>query len=232
MQLSERLRTVAGAVTPGHALADIGTDHGYVPIYLVKKGVCPRAIAMDVRQGPLDRARANIRQEGLSDLISCRLSDGLEKLSPDEADTIVIAGMGGALTCRILENGAAFLEAGKELVLGPQSEWFKVRHFLQDHRYQISNEWFLKEDGKYYLVIRAVPRRDAEYAGHDTERYYRYGRILIEERHPVFMEYLEKEYDKKKGILERLKQEGKTDLPRCRELEKEAGEIGEILMSR
>lgn len=157
MELSKRLQTVANAVTPGSRVADVGTDHGYVPIYLVERGLCPGAIAMDVNEGPLARAEEHIRAEGLSDRIQTRKSDGLAALAPEETDAVVIAGMGGALMCRILQDASAFLEAGRELILQPQSEWFKVRRLLSASGYRITKEWFLEEEGKYYVVIKAGP---------------------------------------------------------------------------
>lgn len=157
MELSKRLQTVANAVTPGSRVADVGTDHGYVPIYLVERGLCPGAIAMDVNEGPLARAEEHIRAEGLSDRIQTRKSDGLAALAPEETDAVVIAGMGGALMCRILQDATAFLEAGRELILQPQSEWFKVRRLLSASGYRITKEWFLEEEGKYYVVIKALP---------------------------------------------------------------------------
>ncbi len=105
MQLSERLRAVAALVTSGGTVADIGTDHAYIPIYLIQTGAVSRAIAMDVNQGPLARAREHIAQYGLEASIETRLSDGLAALRPGEADSIVIAGMGGALMVRILDEG-------------------------------------------------------------------------------------------------------------------------------
>lgn len=159
MELSKRLQTVANAVTPGSRVADVGTDHGYVPIYLVERGLCPGAIAMDVNEGPLARAEEHIRAEGLSDRIQTRKSDGLAALAPEETDAVVIAGMGGALMCRILQDATAFLEAGRELILQPQSEWFKVRRLLSASGYRITQEWFLEEEGKYYVVIKAGPAR-------------------------------------------------------------------------
>ena len=157
MELSKRLQTVANAVTLGSRVADVGTDHGYVPIYLVERGLCPGAIAMDVNEGPLARAEEHIRAEGLSDRIQTRKSDGLAALAPEETDAVVIAGMGGALMCRILQDATAFLEAGRELILQPQSEWFKVRRLLSASGYRITQEWFLEEEGKYYVVIKAGP---------------------------------------------------------------------------
>ncbi len=115
VKLSKRLERIASFVQPGSRVADIGTDHGYVPIWLVQKGVCPSALAMDVRKGPLERAEEHVEEVGLSGKIELRLSDGLAKLKAGEADTVVIAGMGGKLTCRILEQGrhVGELERGK-----------------------------------------------------------------------------------------------------------------------
>ena len=107
VKLSARLAAVAALVEPGSRVADVGTDHGYIPIYLVQTGIADRAIAMDVRSGPLERARAHVDRlpPGCRERIETRLSDGLKALSPGEADTVVIAGMGGELMIRILDEG-------------------------------------------------------------------------------------------------------------------------------
>lgn len=110
MVLSERMLAVCRLVSPCTCLADIGTDHAYVPIFLVRQGVVRRAIAMDVGRGPLQHAQQDIEAEGLSDRIETRLSDGLRGLKEGEADTILIAGMGGALTIRIMTEGLHLLD--------------------------------------------------------------------------------------------------------------------------
>ena len=107
VKISERLRTAAGLIGEGERLADVGTDHGYVPIYLVERKRIPSAIAMDIRTGPLERAREHIRMYGMEDYIQTRLSDGVAALKPGEADAILIAGMGGGLVIHILESGRA-----------------------------------------------------------------------------------------------------------------------------
>lgn len=200
MELSRRLMTVASGVTKGNRLADIGTDHGYIPIYLVQEGICPSAIAMDVNQGPLDRADAHIKEYGLDDKIGTRLSNGLEKLDPSEADSIVIAGMGGSLMTDILTRGMHVVKAGKEFILQPQSEIFKVRHFLHDHGYAIVAEQIVKEDGKYYFIIKAVPGEQK----YEEEYLYEYGEILLREKTPLMMEYLNREMKKYQNIMESL----------------------------
>ena len=120
IQISRRLKAVAALVSPGLVLADVGCDHGYIPIYLIQKGQIPRAIAMDINQGPLLRDREHIREWGLDDYIETRLSDGVEALNPGEAQCLVIAGMGGPLMEKILTQGKHVVENMKELILQPQ----------------------------------------------------------------------------------------------------------------
>ena len=108
MRLSDRLETVVSMVRPAESAADIGTDHGHVPVELVRRGTVKRALAMDVRKGPLSRAEESVAMAGLENRIETRLSDGLEKLSPGEAEAVVIAGMGGELMIHILEPSQSF----------------------------------------------------------------------------------------------------------------------------
>ena len=111
MQLSQRLLAVADLASAGYCLADVGTDHGYIPIYLMEKGNYERAIAMDVRKGPLLRAEENRKSHGFEDRMDLRLSDGVAALREGEADTVVIAGMGGGLVIHILTEGAKVLKS-------------------------------------------------------------------------------------------------------------------------
>ena len=122
MQLSKRLSAVAEFVTPGGCLVDVGTDHGYVPIALLEQKKISSAIAMDVNRGPLERAREHIAQYQMGDYIETRLSDGLHALRAGEGDSLLIAGMGGGLTIRILSEGEPLLSGFRELILEPQSD--------------------------------------------------------------------------------------------------------------
>ena len=200
MQLSERLSAVASLVTEGSRLADVGTDHGYVPIWLIQEGKIPSAIAMDVNRGPLMRAREHIRSQGLEGYIETRLSDGLAALEPGEADCVLIAGMGGALTVRILDRGRDKWKGIREWVLQPQSEIDEVRRFLAREGFSVREEAMVKEDGKYYPMMRAVPgasdyRRESEFL---------FGKQLLEQRNAVLWEYLLREKQKYGQVLERL----------------------------
>lgn len=202
MELSQRLYAVARLVTPGNRLADVGTDHGYIPIYLIKEKKIPYGIAMDINKGPLERAKEHIQAEGLQGQIETRLSDGLEKLTPGEAETAVIAGMGGALTIRILEKDRETAASLKELILQPQSELFAVRRFLAQAGFCIEEEDMVLEDGKYYPMMRAVPG-NMELAG-ELEEYY--GPVLLKKKHPCLRQYLLWERQVKEDILQQLKE--------------------------
>ena len=212
MELSNRLETIASFVTEGYVVADIGTDHGYIPIYLTSNGNCPRAYAMDVNKEPLSRAKTHIEEENAGE-VSCILSDGLHELPQDDVDSIVIAGMGGDLVVRILEQDFDKLANVKELILSPQSHLERVRHFLNDHGFRILEEEFLKEDGKYYVVIRAVHGKQQ----YDKECFYRFGEELILAKHPVLLEYLDQEYVKYSKIKESLTDDSKEHIRRRKE---------------
>ena len=134
-------------------VADVGCDHGYVSIYLVQKGIAKRAIAMDVRQGPLSMAKENISQMGLSDRIDTRLSDGLTCLKDGEADGLVIAGMGGRLIMSILEHLDISSLRIKMALLQPQSELELFREYLGSKGYGIIDERIVLDDGKYYFPM-------------------------------------------------------------------------------
>ncbi len=197
IQISKRLSAIAALVTRGNRLADIGCDHGYLPIYLVQQSYIPGAIAMDVRRGPLSRAREHIQAYGLLDYIECRLSDGLEALEPGEAQTIVIAGMGGTLMEGILSRGAEKLAAVCEVILQPQSNVEHFRRFLGELSFTVVGEDMVEEEGKYYPIMRLVPGTPEE-GWQEAE--YRYGKYLLEAGHPVLKDYLCRE----RARLERL----------------------------
>ena len=227
MQLSKRLQAVARLVTPGSRLADVGTDHGYVPIWLFEQGQILSAIAMDLRKGPLERAREHIQMHGLDAHIETRLSDGLDKLLLGEADSIVIAGMGGMLVVKILSQGQKLLSSVKELILQPQSDLDAVREYLHRTGFVIVKEDMIFEDGKYYPMMKAVHGENTD----DRKIWFLYGRLLLENRHPVLKSYLEKEYDGCCKLLEKLSRTS-TEVAkhRCEELSEKKLLIEEALV--
>ena len=206
VKLSNRLLAVAAFVTDGNVLADVGTDHGYIPIFLVQEKRIPRAIAMDINAGPLERAKEHIDMYGLKDYIETRLSDGVTALSPGEVDTVLVAGMGGGLVMHILEEGKEVCRQAKELILQPQSELERVRAYLWSNGYVILEEDMVLEDEKFYPMMRVVYKNviDAENAGNIL--FCRYGKHLLEQKNEILKQYLEREENLYAGILGNLTQ--------------------------
>ena len=159
MELSKRLQAVANLVTEGLVVADVGTDHGYIPIYLAQTNRCETAIVA----------------YGLSTRITTRLSDGVKALSIGECECVVIAGMGGALTIRIMEEGKEIFRNLKEFVLQPQSELKKVRQYLQENNYCVIAEDMVLDDGKFYPMMKVINGKSPDY----TVVELRYGKKLL-----------------------------------------------------
>lgn len=228
VQLSKRLSAVAQLVTITGILADVGTDHGYIPVYLTGKEQIKKAIAMDVNQGPLERAQEHIRQYGLENRIETRLSDGLQALKPKEVEGIVIAGMGGNLMKRILMQGEQVAHTAKELILEPQSEVMEFRKFLWESGYTIVAEDMVLEDGKYYPMMRVV-YENAQKEIPDVLA-LKYGEKLLEQKHPVLKQYLLWQKMQKEKILGNLQKNAKKDVSsRKEEIEEELSYIAHAL---
>lgn len=233
MELSNRLQAVADMVSVGNVACDAGCDHGYVSIYLIQKGICPSVIAMDVNAGPLAQAKAHIDAFGLGRYIQTRLSDGVTALSAGEADSLILAGMGGRLVIKILTEGKEKISHMKELILQPQSEIEMVRAFLREIGYVISQENMVYEDGKYYPMMKTTRVSENEQVSGQTPympemlrddsqqsaqmalvpgmesgiaqtAYDRYGELLLKNRHPVLKQFLLWEQEKDAAVLEAL----------------------------
>lgn len=157
MHLTDRLQKVADLVPQGKAMADIGTDHGYLPIYLVETGKMESAIACDINAGPLDRAKENLISTGLAEKIALRLGGGLSKLNIGEVDGVTICGMGGLMICRILEDDREKAQALSWLVLQPQNHVAELKVFLSSHHFRIVKEVLSEDGGQLYEMLLAVP---------------------------------------------------------------------------
>lgn len=219
IRLSDRMQAIVDMVDEPR-IADIGCDHAFVSIELIRSGRAAHVTAMDVRQGPLDIARTNVASYGLEDRISIRLSDGFSALDVGEADCAIIAGMGGPLMIKIMQEGFAHLENGIHLILQPQSETAMVRAYLLQAGYEIIAEDMVCEDEKYYTIMKAVPACGAIDTYMPEEEIY--GRLLIASGNPVLRQYLQCSFEKNQALLYRLS-EADTEKAqiRCREIMQE-----------
>lgn len=161
-KISKRLTAVAELVKPDSAIADIGTDHGYIPVYLCKKNIIKSAVAADINEGPLASCRAFVEQQGLQDKIKSCLSNGFDNLCCDDFDTVIIAGMGGELISDILSRCDGLTQ--KHIILNPMTHPELARKFLYDNGFEIINDFIVYDSNHYYSVF------DAVYSGEVKER--------------------------------------------------------------
>ena len=216
--LPDRLKKIVELVPESETVADIGCDHAYVSIELVTQGKAKRALACDINEGPLSSAKNNIINAGLGDRIETRLSDGLKEVSPHEADTVVIAGMGGLLMEKILRDR---LQDFDTFILSPQSDIEHFRHFLIDNRMIIKDETMLMEDGKYYTVMTVSPEisRKEENSPLDfykNEEDFIYGGLLLHKKDEILHKFLLKEKKRYEDILQKTQNETiKEDYKHC-----------------
>ena len=195
--MTPRLLAVAELVKKTYSVADIGTDHAYVPMYLILSGKCEKALAMDINIGPLLRAEENVRKFALEEKIFTRLSNGLENISDGEVDTVVIAGMGGILINNIIENDKERLTSIKRFVLQPMTAVEETRKYLSKNDFVIENERLAKEGDKIYTIISAV-RGEMKT---EKEIYFHIGKSLIENKDKFLSELIDgKIYEYEKAV--------------------------------
>ena len=211
--LSERLKTIAHMVSPGNRVADVGCDHGFLSIYLVLMDIAPEVVATDLREGPLQAAKTHVMEYGLEERIHIRLSDGLKAIAPGEAETVILAGMGGKLMLGILERGAEVLHQAKELILQPQSDIPLVRSFFREQGLSPAEEEIIFEEGKYYFPMKFAlcgKHPDWSYIPRRETLEDRYGPLLLKKKHSLLNNWLIKEQSRLQNILEMLKKTGDT----------------------
>lgn len=160
-ELDKRLQAVAALIRPGSRVADIGTDHAYLPVWLVRQGICPSAIASDLNEGPLSTARRTVEAAGLTAAIALCLGDGLASLRPNEVDDIVIAGMGGETIAAILEAAPWVKDARLHLVLQPMTRAEDLRRWLLHNGFSVETERLVQDGRRFYPVLAARYTGDA-----------------------------------------------------------------------
>ncbi len=155
IHLDNRLKMCAAFVRGGSKLADIGTDHAYLPVWLCRRGVCPSAIAADINPEPLSRGRHTIEAAGMGDKVEARLSDGMKSIAADEADDFVLAGMGGELISRLLDDCSYAKSPEKRFIMQPMTRSELLIRYLCENGYSIVKQDCCEAGGKCYTVIAA-----------------------------------------------------------------------------
>ncbi len=227
IKLSNRLQAVARQIPVGLRVADVGTDHGYLPVYLVVNDIAPKVIASDRGKRPLDSARQLISLLSLENQIDVRLGDGLSVLQPDEAEVICLAGMGGVAIKEIISAGLPLAQAAKRLVLQPQRNVPAVRRFLVSNGFKIVAEDLAEDDGFYYEIIAVEPGLMEL-----TEQEADFGPLLLRDGHPLFKDFLIlKETDLTQLLAAMADNNSKDSLQRKKQLEEEISRIGKLIGS-
>lgn len=200
MKLSSRLQCIADRIDKNTYIADIGTDHAYIPIYLIRRGICSRVIGTDVRTGPLNRAERNVRLYGLQDRIELRKGYGLSPVAYGEIDCAVMAGMGGFLLCDILEKEKEKAQKIEKFIIQPVQAPEAIREYLYINDYRIYDEVLVKEKGKIYQIMTV---------GHGTEYiddslYFEIGKKLIDRKDPLLTELIEGKIDELTKVIHKI----------------------------
>jgi len=204
LKLAERLARIAGYIIPGVPVADIGTDHALLPVYLVQQGISSRVIASDFNPGPLDAARSTVARYGLEKHIDIREGNGLQVLQPGEAAVIVIAGMGGAKIRDILAASPEVLKGVKRLILQPQGGAALLRQWLLENNWALTDEELVYEEGRFYVIIVSEPLPQPEECPEFENSLLDIGPRLLEKKHPLLIPYLSRQIQSMEDVVKSL----------------------------
>lgn len=195
--LSDRLQVIANYIEPGESVADIGTDHGYLPVYLYQNNISHHIVMADINHGPIERAKENANKYLGDNDIEVRIGSGLAVLAEKEVDTIVIAGMGGLLIKDILEIDIQKAKSCKKLILQPRNAQDKLREWLINNGFYIEDEALVRE-GKFICeVLKVIKGKD-----HVSDSiYYEIGQRLVEKKAPLLVEFLDRKIAIEKKII-------------------------------
>lgn len=231
LKLSKRLFTVFCEIPTGAVIADIGSDHAYLPCYAYLKGRIKQAVAGEVVEGPLQLARNRVKEKKLEKAIDVRKGDGLQVIKAGEVDAVIIAGMGGTLITTILEEGKKKLKGVSRLILQPNVAAVHVRRWLYNNYWELIKEYILEEDGKIYEVLVAERGNpDAPYES-DKALAFLTGPFLMEEKSHVFVKKWKHEVSKWRNIYSNLEQAKQTNdiIARKKDLKEQIEKVEEML---
>lgn len=226
MELSLRLKKIASMVEKCTRIADIGTDHAYIPIYLVKNEICESAIATDINKGPIEKAKINIYSENLSDRIECRIGGGFSTIKPGEVQCSIIAGMGGNLIRDIIKEGMEVFKSIDYCILQPVQNPEVLREYIYRCGYEILDEELCIEDNKFYEIMKIKFDRKPVYL---DPIYYEISKVLIDKRHPLVEEYISYKLEKYYKIREYIVEDTANSQRKKAEITKKIVSLEELL---
>lgn len=229
MELSKRLKRIAEHVDKCESVADIGTDHGYIPIYLVKEGICKKAIASDINKGPIEKAKVNVAFEGVSDKVKCLLGPGLNPLKVGEVNGVILAGMGGNLTRDILLADMDKVKKYDFIILQPAQNPEVLREFLYKNDYEIIDEDLIKDEGRFYELFKVKYNENSEKPVFEDELEYEVSPLLREKGHPLFKEFIEEKINRCETILSFIKEDTEAAKKRKSDLEEKINKLKGML---
>ncbi|MBI5997887.1 tRNA (adenine(22)-N(1))-methyltransferase [Clostridium perfringens] len=229
MELSKRLKRIAEHVDKCESVADIGTDHGYIPIYLVKEGICKKAIASDINKGPIEKAKVNVAFEGGSDNVKCLLGPGLNPLKVGEVNGVILAGMGGNLTRDILLADMDKVKKYDFIILQPAQNPEVLREFLYKNDYEIIDEDLIKDEGRFYELFKVKYNENSEKLVFEDELEYEVSPLLREKGHPLFKEFIEEKISRCETILSFIKEDTEAAKKRKSDLEEKINKLKGML---
>lgn len=203
IKLSQRLQAIADFVPQGARVADIGTDHGFLPCYLAQSGRAAQVIACDVNAQPLALAQKNVADYKVAEVVSTRLGNGLAVIEPGEVDVVTIAGMGGSLMIEILDAAPAVVDKLKRIILQPNVGMEAVRIWAEKNRWHIVQEELIRENDRFSVIIAMEPGRSLN-AMTPVELFL--GPELLKQQHPLLGLYISEEWDKTQRVLAQLAQ--------------------------
>lgn len=226
MNIGIRLNKVASMVEKCNSIVDVGTDHAYIPIYLVKNKVCNNAIASDISEGSLKKAENNIIFENLDDKVFCRLGRGLTTVKPYEVNCAIIAGIGGNLIIDILKESLPVFKSFDYAILQPMQHSEVLREYIYLSGYNIIDEEICIENDKFYEIIKVKYDNKPK---NIESIYYEIGKKLIDKNHPLLKEFIQYKIDKYEKIYNYINEGTKLNLQKKREVEYKIFKLKELL---
>ena len=223
MELSKRLNWILEKVDKCETIIDVGTDHGYIPIKLIKDNIASRVIASDINKEPLEKARINASLDGVIEKVDLRLGGGLKTLKSKEVQGIIIAGMGGNLIRDILEHDKRKLPFYKFLILQPAQNPEVLREYLYNNGYEILEEDLCFDEGIYYELFKV--RKNSKENMKLDPIYYEFSPVLLKDKHPLMIGYLKEKEEKYNRIVSFIKEDSESAIRRKKEVQDKLNEI-------